>query len=124
MSVKVAARRVSKCGFSTAVVGVTTIKVCPSGGEPTAATVPKTPLPPGRLSMTTGLPISCERLSARMRATTSVTLPGVKGTISRTDRSGPTALAGRAVSRAGTQATSLASLKRPTIGSGSRCVMV
>ena len=69
------------------------------------------PSPPGRFSITTGLPHRSASRSAKMRAVMSTPLPGPRGTIKRTCRCGHDgagafcARAGKACIKAATTAT-------------------
>ena len=62
--------------------------VWPSAGERIIVSAPMVPLAPARLSTTMAWPSASARIWPTVRATTSVALPAVNGTMKRTGRFG------------------------------------
>ena len=62
--------------------------VWPSGAARATESAPITPPPPGRFSITNGLPSRCSRRWPKSRAKNSVLPPGVNGTMKVTGCAG------------------------------------
>src|SRR5882672_7261051 len=78
--------------------------------------MPMVPPAPGRFSTITGCPRLAANLSVTLRPMTSVTLPGVKGTMTRSARLGKGASCANAC---GAGASSAATIKRPALATTS-----